>query len=697
MCGRRHGLVWLFAAIGCACATPARGPAAGQGETASTAARDNMRSIIDGARIDAVAGKLVAKHGRTQEERVRRGLAQVALFWREVDGTPDDFEAFCLDQFVSDTARLDGELARYERNIEAISGHAVALGRFLREPTDLDTGEPLPVDILFAAFNPFDHASEDAFRTRVAFAALLNFRAFEPQDLKGLTRAQWAQARLTQGYSLRIPGEARQVATRAYTVADDYIANYNIHMGRLVAASGERPFPDDLVLISHWGLRDHIKAMYSDPEGNLARQRLIARVMERIIRQEIPAAVIDNPDVDWDPERNTVAARQGSGKPAPSAAREDDRRYAVWQGVFKAERGIDAWSPVYHTLISRKFDLEREIPEKTVEGLLVDVLSAPVAKDVAALIAKRLGRPLEPFDIWYDGFKARSEVGGDELDRKVGERYKDVKSFEASIPDILKTLAFTEEAASYLSGRILVDPARGAGHAMGAGMRSDQAHLRTRAPREGMNYKGYNIAMHELGHCVEQTFSLDKVDHTLLAGVPNTAFTEAFAFMFQDRDLDVLGIGTRGEREKALAAVDTYWMTFEIAGVALLDMASWRFMYDHPEATPAELREAVVTKAIEIWNRYYAPVLGVKDSPILAVYSHLVSAGLYMPDYPIGHLIETQLERYVEGRKLGAEMERMCAQGRITPDEWMRGAVGAPISARPLIDAATAAVPRISM
>ena len=54
-----------------------------------------------------------------------------------------------------------------------------------------------------------------------------------------------------------------------------------------------------------------------------------------------------------------------------------------------------------------------------------------------------------------------------------------------------------------------------------------------------MDYKGYNIAVHELGHNVEQTFSLNYVDHTLLAGVPNTAFTEAMAFVFQERDLAV--------------------------------------------------------------------------------------------------------------------------------------------------------------
>ena len=36
-------------------------------------------------------------------------------------------------------------------------------------------------------------------------------------------------------------------------------------------------------------------------------------------------------------------------------------------------------------------------------------------------------------------------------------------------------------------------------------------------------------------------FSLYQVDHTLLSGVPNTAFTEALAFVFQAKDLELLG------------------------------------------------------------------------------------------------------------------------------------------------------------
>jgi len=202
--------------------------------------------------------------------------------------------------------------------------------------------------------------------------------------------------------------------------------------------------------------------------------------------------------------------------------------------------------------------------------------------------------------------------------------------------------------------------------------------------------------MHELGHNVEQVFSLNLVDHFVLSGVPNTAFTEAFAFVFQRRDLEVLGAHASGpvdpEVQQAASDLGLYWSTFEIAGVAMLDIAVWRYLYAHPELDAEGLRQAVIALAIEIWNTYYAPVLGVRDSPILAIYSHMIAYGLYLPDYPLGHLIEVQIEAYLEGRDLATEMERMCRQGRLTPQQWMVGAVGTEVSAEPLLAAARRAV-----
>jgi hypothetical protein len=210
-----------------------------------------------------------------------------------------------------------------------------------------------------------------------------------------------------------------------------------------------------------------------------------------------------------------------------------------------------------------------------------------------------------------------------------------------------------------------------------------------------MDYKGYNIAVHELGHNVEQTFSLQEVDSTLLAGVPNTAFTEALAFVFQARDLELLGLPAADAEERRLLALNDLWMTWEIAGAALVDLQAWKWMYAHPEASPAQLREAVVGLARATWNRWYAPVLGGRDVNLLGIYSHMVDAYLYLPDYPVGHLIAAQLERHLAAlprERLGAEFERVARFGAVTPDLWMRNAVGSELSARPLLDAAAEAL-----
>ena len=107
-----------------------------------------------------------------------------------------------------------------------------------------------------------------------------------------------------------------------------------------------------------------------------------------------------------------------------------------------------------------------------------------------------------------------------------------------------------------------------------------------------MDYKGYNIAVHEMGHNVEQICSLYEVDHTLLQGVPNTAFTEALAFTFQNRDLELLGLARPDAQSERMRVLNDFWATWEISGVALVDMAVWRWMYAHPDASAEQLREA---------------------------------------------------------------------------------------------------------
>jgi oligoendopeptidase F len=227
-------------------------------------------------------------------------------------------------------------------------------------------------------------------------------------------------------------------------------------------------------------------------------------------------------------------------------------------------------------------------------------------------------------------------------------------------------------------------------------MKSENAHLRTRIASNGMDYKGYNIAIHEFGHNVEQTITLNDIDYYILSGVPNTAFTEAMAFVFQKRDLEVLGIKEDNPDKMALMALDNFWSAYEIMGVSLVDMAVWKWLYAHPNATAEDLKKQTLVIAKDVWNKYFADVLGgEKDQVLLGIYSHMIENPLYLSAYPIGHLVEFQVERYIQGKDFAEELHRMLVQGRLTPQVWMKGAVGSPLSIEPTINATEEALKTI--
>lgn len=645
--------------------------------------------------------ELVKKHGETHRDRVSRGVNQVAALWRAEDG---DLAAFALEQFIADPVALDATFVRLEGILEQLDGHFLELGRELRRQTELDLGPLEKVDPLLAAWDPGAHLVDDLFSTKVAFVVLLNFplTTLEQRVQAGpsWTRRQWAEARLTGRVARRVPANVQQDVAAAQANADLYIAEYNVWMHHVLSASGTRLFPKGKRLISHWNLRDELKANYADKDG-LEKQRAIIKVMERIVTQTIPAAVIDNPAFDWNPFTNAVTAapadtiEEHPARPAPKnpQAAEADVRYQKLWANYVAQRKADPYSPATPTVIERSFALSAEMPEERVKGLLTDVLKSPLVPKVAAEIQRRLGRPLEPTDLWYNGFLPRGAIAESELDAKVRAKYPSADAFSRDIPRILQGLGFSAERAAYLSSHIKVDPSRGAGHALQSARRGDDPHLRTRVEKDGMNYKGYNIAVHELGHNVEQVFSLYDVDHTLLSGVPNTAFTEALAFVFQARDLELLGLGKPDSEQERLRVLNDFWMTWEIGGVALVDIAVWHWMYEHPKGTAAQLREATVSIAQRTWNEFYAPVLGAKDSPLLGIYSHMISNPMYLYNYPLGHLISFQIEEVVRKTgRVGPEVERMAKQGLVAPDVWMTAASGAPVSAEPLLRATAAAL-----
>ncbi len=627
-------------------------------------------------------------------EQAERGVRQTAALWREEDGSREDFITFCQEHFCTTEAEKETLFRKLSVAFEQIRGTANQLSVALKKPVHLQ-GEALTnIDLIFGGYSPSAHFMEDMYGNKVAFICALNFPNYTLAEKNSLgtdwTRQEWAYARLGDFFTHRTPAALNQEMARVLGDAENYIASYNIVMGNLLTEDGRRLFPEDMVLLSHWNLRDEIKSNYAPVPDALEKQKMIQKVMEHIVCQDIPACVINNNQYDWKPWSNTVFEDGKERKTVP----EGTTRYEHLLATFRVEQSRDAYHPNMPTAIIRNFERDMEISAQEIEDLFVHLVSSEQVKKVAGLIEKNLGRSLEPFDIWYDGFKSRTAVTEDELTALTRKKYPHAEAFRQDMPRMLQTIGFTKEQAAELAQRIVVEPARGSGHAWGATGRWEPARLRTRIGSGGMDYKGYNIAVHEFGHNVEQTLSLYHVDHYLLHGVPNTAFTEALAFIFQKRDLQLLGYPRQKMDDKTV--LDIFWGCYEIMGVALVDMYVWQWLYDNPKATAAQLKEAVLEKARTVWNLYYEPVLGHKDSPLLAIYSHMINSPMYLPNYPFGHIIEFQLEEHfknegIEDRnRLGAELTRLFTQGRLVPQLWMEGATGERVSTESLLRAVDA-------
>ena len=655
----------------------------------NTSGTENMKEkrFISEKSVSEVTKSLLDSIGETQRIRIERGVKQVAQLWQQTDGTNEDFTTFCMENFIADSVQLDVLYKRLEKNFETLSGYFNEIDVTLKEPIQLVGFEESPVDMLFGGYDVRAHMDDDFYANKIAFVTALNFPFYSLDEKTKLgdtwTRKQWAYARMGDRFTSRIPAQVQQHLSQTLTNADSYISNYNIYMGQLVDAKGEKLFPADMKLITHWGLRDELKSDYADKVNGLKKQQLIYEVMKRIIDQSIPSEVINNGKYTWNPVENKIF---DSGKELPSKP-ENDVRYEVLLQNFKANRQIDAYSPNFPTALSRNFDAAMEIPQKDVENLFKSLLSSQQVKEVAAYIKSRLGRDLQPFDIWYNGFKAKGEISEDELTKITSAKYPTPLAVEKDLPNILIKLGWKSEKARQIASQVQVDASLGAGHAWGAVLRGQKARLRTRIGENGMDYKGYNIAVHEFGHNTEQTITLNDVDYWMLNGVPNNAFTEAVAFMFQKRDLELLGIKNANPDAEAFLALDNFWASYEIMGVALVDIAVWEWMYANPNATPAQLKDAVITEAKKVWNEYYAGILGGKDEPILGIYSHMIDYPLYLSYYPIGHLIDFQVEKQMKGKNMADEMQRMYTQGRIVPQIWMKNGVGQAISVEPTLKA----------
>jgi hypothetical protein len=73
----------------------------------------------------------------------------------------------------------------------------------------------------------------------------------------------------------------------------------------------------------------------------------------------------------------------------------------------------------------------------------------------------------------------------------------------------------------------------------------------------------------------------------------------------------------------------------------------------------------------------------------------MVNAPMYLPNYPLGHIVQYQLEehlaQYKEQKDFAQEYMRIYRLGRLTPQEWLIQAVGS----EPSIESILRAVDRV--
>lgn len=647
-----------------------------------------------------------------------RGVRQVAALWQEADGTETDFVELVTTHYAATAEEKKVLYNRLSHILEQCGQSADLLNNTLQEPTTLvGKGEPSTVDWIISGYSPMAHFTEDMFANKIAHICVLNFPSFTLEEKntlgQGWTRQEWAYARMGEVFNTRIPGSIYAHSAQAMSEAENYIAGYNIMMHCLRNEQGEQLWQEPMALLSHWNLRDELKSNYAVGDEAKRRegkekQEMIYQVMLRIIRQEIPACVVNNAEYLWKPYSNEV--QDISSLEVQEVRSSGDERYQKILDIFHAMQQIDSYRSDAPSHVLRTFNEDLEIPKEEIEALFLQLIQSDEIKAVAQIIRERLGRELRPYDIWYDGFKSRSTLSEDKLTAQTQSRYPTAHAFEKDMPRMLMDLGFDKDKANEIASHIVVEAARGSGHARPCVGRNQPARLRTRISDKGMDYKGYNIAVHEFGHNVEEVISLYDIDYYTLAGIPNTGFTEASAFLFQGRDLQLLGYKAKGERAphevtnfvgdpaeaKGEEVLDMIWGMYEIMGVSLVDMAMWEWLYANPKATAAQLREAVIAIAGDIWNKYYAPLLGEPDCPLLGIYSHMVGYALYLPAYPIGNIVQFQLEEHVATYKTPAEFaqeySRIYQQGKLTPDAWMKGAVGEAMSVEPLLKAVRKAI-----
>ena len=473
--------------------------------------------------------------------------------------------------------------------------------------------------------------------------------------------------------------------------------------------SGERLFPPELRLLEHWNLRDEIKASYSDPTAAVSpKQRTIQRVMERIVDQSIPQAVIDNPRVDWNPVHERRArprggdADDGGGRDAAGDVRAPRRSPTpatrTILATFRAARRVDPYSPTAPTLHRPPLRRgPRSCPRRACArcSSRCSPRRSPrawrdahrAAPRPAARAVRHLVQRLPPARRLHRGRA-----------RRPGARsaIRPPRPTTRTCRACSRELGFTARARRLPRRRnIVVDPARGSGHALRrAAPRRQPAPAHPRRPRrhglQGLQHRGPRDGAQRRADLLAQR----RRPHAAARRARTPPSPKRSPSSSRPTTSSCSGSPSPTRGEPRLETLNDFWGTYEIAGVALVDMAMWHWMYDHPDATPGELRDAVVADRqgrLEPLLRAGLRRARRRAARRLLAHGRQLPLPARLPDRPPDRLPDRGADRRRAATSAPSSSGwRRC--GSVTPDLWMKHATGAPVGAEALLEATAAAL-----
>jgi len=127
----------------------------------------DQKNINDQA-IEKTQKALTEKFGSENLALINRGVEHAASLWRSSDGSAEDFESFCLNQYINDKNEKEVVFKKVSKNFESLWGHQNKILLDLNENMHLDNGPYHKIDAMFAGYSPDSHFSNDFYANKIA-------------------------------------------------------------------------------------------------------------------------------------------------------------------------------------------------------------------------------------------------------------------------------------------------------------------------------------------------------------------------------------------------------------------------------------------------------------------------------------------------------------------------------------------------